>query len=391
MVDKRRISNYYYINLLFSPEYNEREELIQLYKKLVLLFLSTFIIFSYGCGESTIPSSNSDNDNIGSKELRQVTDMAGRQVAIPIEINTAFSTGAPGTILLYSIDPSLLVGVNYEFNENEKEFLVEEVSDLPSYGQFGGINLEALVAASPDLCISFGSISEKEIEDINSIQGQTGIPFIIIDGSLEASAEAYRFMGDILMRQDRCEDLAQYAEKAIKRAKSLNIPENKRIPVFFGNGNESLETAPLGSPHAELFELVGADNVATVEGIENNVARMDISAEQIIGWDPQVIIINGEPSKNLSPADAVKKFTEDKRYRNVRAVLDKKVYPIPKYPFSWFDRPPGINRLIGIYWLANLLYPEETNIDLDEVSREYYSLFYHIELSQNQLDNLLGK
>ena len=362
-----------------------------MYKKLVLLFLSTFIIFSYGCGESTIPSSNPDNDNIGSKELRQVTDMAGRQVAIPIEINTAFSTGAPGTILLYSIDPSLLVGVNYEFNENEKEFLVEEVSDLPSYGQFGGINLEALVAASPDLCISFGSISEKEIEDINSIQGQTGIPFIIIDGSLEASAEAYRFMGDILMRQDRCEDLAQYAEKAIKKAKSLNIPENKRIPVFFGNGNESLETAPLGSPHAELFELVGADNVATVEGIENNVARMDISAEQIIGWDPQVIIINGEPSKNLSPADAVKKFTEDKRYRNVRAVLDKKVYPIPKYPFSWFDRPPGINRLIGIYWLANLLYPEETNIDLDEVSREYYSLFYHIELSQNQLDNLLGK
>jgi len=136
---------------------------------------------------------------------------------------------------------------------------------------------------------------------------------------------------------------------------------------------------------------VSADNAAVVEGVENNVARMDISAEQIIGWNPQVIIINGEPAKNLSPAAAVKKFTEDKRYRNVKAVLDRKVFPIPKYPFSWFDRPPGVNRLIGIYWLSDLLYPESTNINIEEITREYYSLFYHVELSQDQLGSLLGR
>jgi len=317
--------------------------------------------------------------------------MAGRKVIIPDEINTAFSTGAPGTILLYTIDPELLIGVNYEFNDNEKEYLTGNVINLPSYGQFGGINLEALVAAAPDICVSFGTITENEIEDINSIQEQTGIPFIIVDGSLESSAKAYRFMGDVLSCQDRCEELALFAERAIDTAASLNVPEGERVSVFFGNGHESLETAPLGSPHAELFELVDANNAAVVEGMENNAARMDISAEQIIGWNPQVIIINGEPAKNLSPAAAVKKFTEDKRYRNVKAVLDGKVFPIPKYPFSWFDRPPGVNRLIGIYWLSDLLYPEATNINIEEVTREYYSLFYHVELSQDQLGSLLGK
>ena len=143
------------------------------------------------------------------------------------------------------------------------------------------------------------------------MQEQTGIPFLLVDGSLESTPETYRFLGEVFQRQERCEQLAQYAEEALNFAKSLNIPEKERVSVYFGNGHESLETAPVGSPHAELFELIGADNVAVVEEIQDKVARIDISAEQIIGWDPEVIILNGEPTERFSPLDAVNKFKEE--------------------------------------------------------------------------------
>jgi hypothetical protein len=30
---------------------------------------------------------------------------------------------------------------------------------------------------------------------------------------------------------------------------------------------------------------------------------------------------------------------------------------LPQAPFGWIDEPPGINRLLGIQWLAATLYP----------------------------------
>ena len=33
------------------------------------------------------------------------------------------------------------------------------------------------------------------------------------------------------------------------------------------------------------------------------------------------------------------------------------MYQVPNAPFDWFDRPPSVNRLIGTWWLASILYP----------------------------------
>ncbi len=45
-------------------------------------------------------------------------------------------------------------------------------------------------------------------------------------------------------------------------------------------------------------------------------------------------------------------------------------------PFGWFDRPPSVNRLIGVKWLASVLYGEDANYDIPRDTREFYRLFY---------------
>ena len=68
---------------------------------------------------------------------------------------------------------------------------------------------------------------------------------------------------------------------------------------------------------------------------------------------------------------------------------DGRVYAMPNTPFSWIDRLPLVNRFLGIWWIASLLYPEAYNADFRAATREFYDLFYAVKLTDEQLDDLL--
>ena len=58
-------------------------------------------------------------------------------------------------------------------------------------------------------------------------------------------------------------------------------------------------------------------------------------------------------------------------------------------PFNWFDKPPSINRLIGVKWLTYIMYPNEVNYDIKEEAKDFYDIFYHINLTDEDLDIIL--
>ena len=45
----------------------------------------------------------------------------------------------------------------------------------------------------------------------------------------------------------------------------------------------------------------------------------------------------------------------------------------------------------GLRWLAEVLYPDRTGWDLRAETREFYRLFYQVELDDPELDRLLGE
>ncbi len=323
------------------------------------------------------------------EDTRLITDMAGREVAIPLEIDKSFSLSSGGTIFLYTLNPELLVGYNYDFSEQEAAFILPEYLDLPIYGQSNSLNAEAIILAAPDILISYGYTDEAAIEQVEDIEKQTGIPCLMFDSTFNQTAAAYQLAGEVFGLSERGQALADYAQNVDDFIQQIAIAEQDRATIYYGNGRENLETAPSGSPHAELLELVQANNVAKIEG--DFTARMDISSEQIIGWNPDFIILNGEPSEGLSASDASQQFLANPDYQQVAAIVNQQVYPIPKYPFSWFDRPSAPNRLIGVYWLSELLYPDLYDIDIEQEAQDFYQLFYHWQLTEQEIDQLLGK
>jgi iron complex transport system substrate-binding protein len=80
----------------------------------------------------------------------------------------------------------------------------------------------------------------------------------------------------------------------------------------------------------------------------------------------------------------------DSAWQLVTAVRNREVYEAPQYPFSWLDRPPSVNRIIGIKWMANLFYPEIFRYDMRQETLRFYETFYHVRLTEAQLDQLLA-
>lgn len=317
---------------------------------------------------------------------REITDMAGRTVVVPDEIETVFSSSTVTAIFMYTLAPDKLLGWNYELNELEKSIILEEYHDLPNLGMGDSINYEAVIAADPTIAVNVGTINDKMISDCDKLSKSLGVPVVAVDGDLSASAEAYRFMGELLGEEEQAEKLASYAEKTFADIEKMEVPEDKKVRIYYGNGEDSLETAPAGSAHGQIIDMVNAVNVADLEMGEGS--RVQISAEQLLAWDPDVIVVNGEPKADMSGASAAEAILANPDYASLKAVQDQQVYGTPNAPFSWMDRPMGPNRIVGIRWLSGLIYPEYLNYNVDEEVKEFFDLFYHVQLTDEKLENI---
>lgn len=366
-------------------------------KRLLSMILALLLVIGMftGCGQSADTSQDAasveSEDSSGSEDqgedgTREITDMAGRTMTVPTEIDSVFSTGTVAAIYLYTIVPDKLLGWNYELNDIEKSIILEKYHSLPNFGMGDSVNYEAVIAANPTIALNVGTIDDAMISDCDELSESLGIPVVAVDGDLTAAPEAYRFLGDLFGVEDQAEQLAAYAEETFDDIENMDIPEEEKVTIYYGNGEDSLETAPRGSSHAQIIDMVNAVNVADLE--LGDGSRVQISAEQLLAWDPDVIIVNGEPKSNLSGGSAAEAIMENPDYASLKAVQNQQVYGTPNAPFNWVDRPPGPNRIIGIRWLSGLIYPEYLNFDVDEEVKEFFSLFYHVDLTDEQLENL---
>ena len=365
----------------------------QLLALLICLVMSVSLLTGYSETKAATEEQAQSGEQDATQETaetREITDMAGRKVTVPAAeyIESVFSAGPVAAIFLYMVVPDKLLGWNYELNDVEKSIILDKYQDLPNFGMGDAVNYEAVIAANPTIAINSGKINDTMVSDCDALSESLGIPVVAVDNELNNSAEAFRFMGELLGVEDHAEELAQYAEQVFTDINALSdIPEEKKVSVYFGNGEDSLETAPRGSQHAQILDAINAVNVADLE--LGDGSRVQISAEQLLAWDPDVIVVNGEPKADKSGNSAAEDILSNPDYASLKAVQDQKVYGTPNAPFSWVDRPAGPNRLIGMRWFSALIYPEYIKCDINEEIHKFFDLFYHVDLSDEQLENVL--
>ena len=332
-------------------------------KKILTLTLCLALLLGLfsGCG-------GKQYDPLAGVETTVFTDDAGRDVTVPAGITRIAASGSTAQMILMTLVPELLVGLASSPSTAQRPYFPAEMWTLPTFGQFYGskanLNMEALIDAEPQLIVDLGDAKENVRSDMDGIQKQTGIPTVFLEATLEEMPQAYRKLGRLLHREAEAEVLAVYLEQTLAMAaeNSAKLPQDARKTVLFGTGATGLACNAEGSVQADVLSLVGAVNAIHSEEISNRNGGTTVNLEEVYACDPDVILLAaGGP------------------------------YEIPNLPYDWMSSPPSINRVLGIYWLGNLLYPELYDYDMVEKAQEFYRLFWHYELSAEEAEQLLAR
>jgi len=316
----------------------------------------------------------------------QIADAAGRAVTIPDRVERVMAAGPSAAVVLYVLAPEKMVGWPSAPRPNEREYLLPAARDLPEFGRLTGrgdtANVEVVLQAKPDLIFDFGSVVPASLSLDARVQEQTGIPYLLVDGRLDRTGAAIRLLGAALGVSDRAEAISRYVEdtERLLDVRLKEVPVAARRRVYLARQPNGLETGLTGSINTEIIERAGGVNVAERGAGRGGIAN--VSIEQVLAWAPDTIV-TWDPNFFAGGVN-------DPVWATLPAVREGRVFLSPRLPFGWIDAPPSINRVIGLRWIAGLLYPDKFPEDIRTTARDFIKLFYQADVTDAQLDRILA-
>ena len=348
-------------------------------KKILALLMSTLILLT-GCGQN--------QGFVSPERVAEFTDSLGRTVTVPEKITKIAISGPLSQVYILPLAGDMLVGVSNAFAEDAHSYIAEEILNKTEIGQlYGGkreMDLEALLAANPDVVIDIGQAKKTMAEDFDALTEQTGIPFIHIDADVATAADAYRTLGQLLSREDMAEELAVWCETTYQSTLELMEKvdaDNARKTLLYCLGEKGTNVIAEGSFHAQIINLM-SKNVAVIEDVVSNGDGNQVDLEQILFWNPDVIVFAYD-----SCYDAVGSAAQ---WQDITAIAEGTYYEAPYGPYGWLSSPPAVQSYLGLLWLGTVLYPEYVSYDLQEEVTTYYELFYECELTEELYIGLVG-
>lgn len=354
-------------------------------KKTLCLILTLLMVTVFcACGDS-----NSGSDSGEEIATYEFVDSCNRTVQIPETITRIAPSGSTAQMVLMTIAPEMLVGLSSTPSTDQYPYFPEEMITLPTFGQFYGskanLNMESLIAADPQIIIDIGDKKVGHARDMRKIQRQTGIPTIFVEADINDFPQAYRTLGQILGKEEKGEQLASYVEDVLALAEEnkARLKEEDIVSVMYGTGSTGLNTNAKGSVQADVLTMIGVENAIVTEEITNQGGGTLVSLEEVYRVDPDVIVLNaGGPYERITAGGS--------EWDELKAVKNGRVYEVPNIPYCWMSSPPSINRVIGVLWLGNLLYPNLYDYDMVEKAQEFYKLFWNYDLSEDEAKAMLS-
>ena len=77
-------------------------------------------------------------------------------------------------------------------------------------------------------------------------------------------------------------------------------------------------------------------------------------------------------------------------WQGLTAIQEGRYYEVPFGPYNWMGFPPSVQRYLGMMWMAQLLYPETAQYDLYAEVANYFQLFYHCDITEEQYQALVA-
>ncbi|QIG05082.1 ABC transporter substrate-binding protein [Proteus sp. ZN5] len=326
---------------------------------------------------------------------RQIVDQIGRTVTIPDKVERTVVLQHQTLNLLVELDATdKIVGVMSNWKQQLGDGyaqLAPSLEKTPKVGDLTSFDAESLVKLQPQIVFVTNYAPKEMIDKISAL----GIPVVAIslrkevnddkstlNPTLQNEEQAYNeglkegilLIGDIVNKSENAQTLVNdtFKQREQVSQRLQNIPKERRVRAYMANPD--LTTYGSGKYTGLMMEHAGAFNVAasTVKGYKQ------VSLEQVIAWDPEVIFIQDRYPQ------VVDEIKQDARWQVISAVKNNRIYLMPEYAKAWgYPMPEAM--AIGELWMAKKLYPEEfSDIDMQKAANDWYQKFYRIQYQSKE-------
>ena len=325
-----------------------------------------------GCGQNNDPTPDP------APATRTFTDSLGREVTLPANLSKIAISGPLAQIVVFAIAPEMMVGIANGWADEAKGLIPDEYYNLPLLGQlYGGkgeLNLETLLQSGAEVVIDVGEQKDGMADDLNALQEQTGIPFVHIDCYTGSMGDTYRTLGTLLGKETEGNTLGEYCDKIYNRTNKI-AESVEKANLLYCLGDKGENVIAKGSYHAEIIDLL-SNNLAVVESPSSKGTGNEVDMEQILNWNPAAVI--------FAPGSIYSTVADNENWQTIPAVRDGRYYEVPMGPYNWMGFPPSVQRILGMQWMAKVLYPDAADYDMYETTQTYFQLFYHCDLTAEQ-------
>jgi iron complex transport system substrate-binding protein len=303
-----------------------------------------------------------------------ITDMAGRSVVLPDKISCVLPYDNKTNVLVYPVAGPLMKARARAMESPYPRYISNEYIHLI---EIDTKNIEEVLKFKPDVVIAVAFIDKGEdLSKYVILSEKTGIPVVIVELDLLMLDKSLIFLGKIFGNQsvaEKCSDFIRNVYNIMAQdLKTYKVNSN----VYLSYDNNGLRTAPAGSNHSQVFNVLRVPIIA--KSTLDAKSFSTVSMEQIILWNPEYIFCLGKWQAN-----PYRMILKSALWRNMIAVKNNQVFIVPSEPFPWFDMPPSVNRIPGTIWLMQLFYNVPADFTMQKI-KEFYQIFYKYNLTDKE-------
>lgn len=343
-------------------------------KKFLAALLAALTVFSLvACGANNADKTN-DQPDVPTEVSYPltVTDMAGREVTLnaePQRIVSGYYISSSACIAMGLTDR--MVGVEDKSAKRPiYKTAAPQLVDLPNVGSAKAFDMEACLAAKPDLVI----LPMKQKDTAAALE-EVGIPaLLVLPESHEQLIEMFTLIGTATNSMEKANALITYYNDKLAEVESLTAKLNdadKPVVMMGGTGNY-LTTAPAQMYQASLIEAAGGVNAA--KDIEGD-SWAEISYEQLLTMNPDVIVIPTNNFATSAPDYTAEDVLNDAQLADVNAVKNGAVYQMTTGFEAWDSPVPS--GILGTLWMLKTLHPDLYSAEqFTADAQDFYQTFY---------------
>ena len=311
-------------------------------------------------------------------ETRKITDMAGNEVEIPVNLTSIACMSATCETALVAMGQADKMAYTSTFAQGDftlTKKLFPALADVPQIK--GGLTNEEMLARG----IQVVFVKSKGNAERLKAAGLT--PFYLEFNNIEQTKESIRLLGEIFNVNEIANQYISYIDKFIpliqERLADIPAEQNTTLyaPLLRSSSDTIFNTYDPSHITTEVFDLChGYVVTKDIAFTDNNGI---LTEEALLRNNPEVIFLCG-----FYREKGYEELTNGQYDGVLQAVDNHSIYYFPLGMYDW--SAGGFELGISSLWVAKTLYPDRfADIDFNALAKEYYLNTTGVELSDEDI------